>query len=281
METPETPGPLDAKRPFADLAKRTVFAALFATIAFAAVWFGGGWSLGFAAIAGAMMVREWRRISLPGIRFDIASIQTAAVVGAVVLVWLGSPLWALVFLVSIAGAGWIGDHMLDRPGKWSFIGAVYIGLGAGLFLMIRELPEQGLSAIVWLLLIVVSTDVGAYFAGRMIGGPKLWPAVSPGKTWSGAIGGAALAVFAAVMFKIGAGAAISGASMLVALILSAVSQMGDLAESAYKRKFGVKDSGRALPGHGGVLDRLDGLLAATLVLGLLALARPEDPVWAW
>lgn len=281
MDPSNVPGPLEAKRPFADLAKRAVFAALFATVAFAAIWFGGGWSLGFAALAGALMVREWRRISLQKIGLDIASVQVAAVAGAVVLAWLGQPIWAFIFLLSIAGAGWIGDQFLGRDGFWSFVGTIYIGLGAGLFLMLRELPEQGFAAVLWLLLIVVTTDVGAYFAGRLMGGPKLWPRVSPGKTWSGAIGGAALAVFAAVMFKIGAGAAISWASMLIALVLSAVSQMGDLAESAYKRKFGVKDSGRALPGHGGVLDRLDGLLAATLVLGLLALARPEDPVWAW
>lgn len=268
-------------RRFADLAQRAFFAALFATVAFAAIWFGAGWSLAFAALAGALMVREWRRISLPGVRFDIGSVQVAAVVGAVVLVWFGELVWAAVFLFSIASAGWIGDRFLDRKGGWSFIGTIYIGLGAGLFLMLRELPGQGLGIVIWLLLIVAATDVGAYFAGRMFGGPKLWPRVSPGKTWSGAIGGAALGVFAAIMFKVGAGAAITTASFAIALTLSVVSQMGDLAESAYKRKFGVKDSGRALPGHGGLLDRLDGLLAATLALGLIALARPDDPVWAW
>ena len=270
-----------AERRFADLAQRTFFAALFATVAFAAIWFGDEWSLAFAALAGALMVREWRRISLPDARFDIASIQIAAVVGAVILTWFGEMIWAGVFLVSIALAGWIGDRLLDRKGGWSLIGTVYIGLGATFFLMLRELPEHGLSVVIWLMIIVVATDVGAYFAGRMFGGPKLWPRVSPGKTWSGAIGGALLAVFAAVMFKTGGGLPITGGSMVVALVLSAVSQMGDLAESAYKRKFGVKDSGRILPGHGGLLDRLDGLLAATLALGLISLAQPDDPVWAW
>ena len=187
----------------------------------------------------------------------------------------------LAFLFALAAVGWLADRYFDRPGFWSFIGAIYIGLGLCLFIFLRETPEQGLGAVVWLALVVIATDIGAYFAGRLIGGPKLWPRVSPGKTWSGAVGGVAAAVFVAALFRIGAGETPTGLSALAAAVLSAVSQGGDLAESAYKRKFGVKDSGRILPGHGGLLDRLDGLLAATIVLGMIALTRPNDPVWAW
>ena len=150
-----------------------------------------------------------------------------------------------------------------------------------MFVLLREVPDRGLSIIVWLVLIVIATDVGAYFAGRLIGGPKLWRRVSPGKTWAGAVGGVLMAVFAASMFHIGANEPVTFASVVAAAALSAISQAGDLGESAYKRKFGVKDSGRILPGHGGLLDRLDGLLAATIALGLITMARPHDPVWLW
>lgn len=279
MADPAAPAPA---RRFADLATRTFFAGLFALIAAAGIWFGGVWSAGFAVAVGAVMVWEWRRISL-GTRGgpDMAAIQVAAVAGTAVLAWLGAPEAALLFLVSVSVFGWFADRWLERPGGWSLIGALYIGFGLGLFVLLRETPEVGLGVILWLVLIVVATDIGAYFAGRLFGGPKLWKRVSPGKTWSGAIGGVVFAMVAAGCFRLGAGEPLTGAGLVIAAVLSAISQCGDLAESAYKRRFGVKDSGRILPGHGGLLDRLDGLIAATIVLGLLSVLRPEDPVWAW
>ncbi|MEO0363637.1 MAG: phosphatidate cytidylyltransferase, partial [Pseudomonadota bacterium] len=111
--------------------------------------------------------------------------------------------------------------------------------------------------------------------------PKLWRRVSPGKTWAGAVGGALSAVAAAWGFAAAAGAGFGAGAAALALFVSVVSQAGDLGESAYKRRFGVKDSGRILPGHGGLLDRMDGLIAATLAVGALTLFRPDTPVWAW
>jgi phosphatidate cytidylyltransferase len=125
-----------------------------------------------------------------------------------------------------------------------------------------------------LLLIVWATDIAAYLAGRLIGGPKLAPAISPGKTWSGAAGGLAGALVVAVVASPGAW------GLAMAAVLSVVSQMGDLMESGIKRHYGVKDSGKLIPGHGGLLDRLDGVLTAAPVAAVLALlAKPGVGFW--
>lgn len=270
---------------FADLSLRAGVAAAFATVAYAAIWFGGLAALFFAMAAGGVTVWEWRRISRGPAAGPLAPTtagwQITAVVGAAVIAHYADILTAALFLVAVAFAGVVADRLLSRRPWWSLLGAIYIGLALSFFVILRDDPAQGFKTIVWLLLVVVATDVGAYFVGRAIGGPKLWVRVSPGKTWSGAIGGVALAVFAAFMFATGAEISFGMGTVAVTIAISVVSQCGDLAESAYKRRFGVKDSGRILPGHGGLLDRLDGLIAATLLVGAFALLRPETPVWAW
>jgi phosphatidate cytidylyltransferase len=134
---------------------------------------------------------------------------------------------------------------------------------------------------VYLVLIIWASDIGAYVAGRLIGGPKLAPAISPGKTWSGAAGG----VLAAALVGLGI-AALVGVRLpilhcvLISIIIGIASQLGDLLESGFKRHFGVKDSGRSIPGHGGLLDRLDGMLTAAPIAVLIALVIGEG-VWLW
>ena len=132
------------------------------------------------------------------------------------------------------------------------------------------MEPHGLITAFWVFLVVAAADVGGYFAGRLIGGPKLWPRVSPGKTWAGIGGGVALAVGLGGVFSwatTGTHFAYVGA---VSAGVAVLSQVGDLAESALKRHFGVKDSGRLLPGHGGALDRFDGLVAVVLAVALVA-----------
>jgi phosphatidate cytidylyltransferase len=149
-------------------------------------------------------------------------------------------------------------------------GTLWIILAASALLWLRADPITGRANLLFLLLLIWASDIGAYLAGRLIGGPRLAPLISPGKTWSGAAGGiaAALAVgWGAVCITTGTLAW----ATVVALILCIVGQLGDLAESWAKRRFGVKDSGTIIPGHGGLLDRLDALLAVAPFAALLAL----------
>ncbi|MFZ1681999.1 MAG: phosphatidate cytidylyltransferase, partial [Rhizobiaceae bacterium] len=145
----------------------------------------------------------------------------------------------------------------------------YALLPAIAFSSLRDGPS-GFAAILFLFAAVWATDIFAYFTGRAIGGPKLAPAISPGKTWSGAVGGTVFAVLAVVALAFVLPALALPAILVPAIALSVVSQIGDLAESAFKRHFGVKDSGNFIPGHGGVMDRIDGLAVAAVALYLIA-----------
>ncbi len=180
-------------------------------------------------------------------------------------------------------AGALIAYALDgfsKAGRWAIEGILYSGLALFSLLVLRE-GSNGLLVAFFLLFVVWATDIFAYFTGRALGGPKLWPRVSPKKTWSGAIGGLVLATV------FGAGVAfVANAQdlMLWALLaagLSVVSQAGDLLESAIKRRFDVKDSSKLIPGHGGIMDRIDGLVAAAIfavLIGLVAGGSLADPI---
>jgi phosphatidate cytidylyltransferase len=177
--------------------------------------------------------------------------------------------------VAAALHGWL-DRRRGVAWRWSVPGLLVIGLACLGFLALRELPARGLTIVLWLILVVVATDVGAYAAGRRFGGPKLWPRVSPNKTWAGLGGGVLCAACTGAAVAVLTGGGMAGAAALLSAGLAVVAQGGDLVESAVKRRFGVKDAGRLIPGHGGLLDRLDGLTAATLAVVAAALlgARP-------
>jgi phosphatidate cytidylyltransferase len=151
------------------------------------------------------------------------------------------------------------------------LGVPYLGLAAVAVPWLRADPAAGLANTIFVLSIVWSSDIGAYMIGRLAGGPKLVPSISPGKTWSGAIGGLVCAALAGLAVAACFSSGFSSPHVLtLAIVLGIVSQAGDLLESALKRHFGVKDSGRMIPGHGGLLDRLDALLAVAPVAALLA-----------
>jgi phosphatidate cytidylyltransferase len=156
---------------------------------------------------------------------------------------------------------------------WMLAGLVYAGVLLLGPILLRNDVSLGFVAILFLFAIVWITDTAAYFAGRAFGGPKLWPAVSPKKTWSGAIGGTLGGVAAGLLVVKGAGLAIAPMLVLVAVGLSIVSQAGDLLESAVKRHFGAKDASQLIPGHGGLMDRLDGFLTAVAAAAMVGLLR--------
>lgn len=165
--------------------------------------------------------------------------------------------------------------LAGTAGRWAGSGLLYAGVFAVLPGLLRLSPQGGMLAIFWLFALVWGTDIGAYFAGRLIGGPKLWPAVSPKKTWSGFIGGVLTGLLlAALVGKLLGHAPLfaswsTSAWLGITLFAAALSQGGDLLESAIKRKFDVKDASQLIPGHGGLMDRLDGFWAACLVAGLI------------
>jgi phosphatidate cytidylyltransferase len=197
-------------------------------------------------------------------------VLSAAVLVPVALVcaWVGH--WPWIVLVSLATFGMAREWVLlcrHRPSILLLLaGLSYILLAVVAVVWLRR---SGWENLLLVLLVVWATDIGAYLVGRLLGGPRLAPRISPGKTWSGAAGGFGCAL------AVGLGAASLGQSspgpaLAVAAGLSIAAQAGDLLESGMKRHFGVKDSGRLIPGHGGLLDRLDGLLAAAPVAALLA-----------
>lgn len=156
---------------------------------------------------------------------------------------------------------------------WLAAGIAYAAILLFAPLILRRDPALGFAAILFLFAVVWATDIAAYFAGRALGGPKLWPAVSPKKTWSGAAGGTLGGVAAGVVTVKLLGVSVAPMLILVAFLLSVTAQAGDLIESAVKRHFGAKDAGSIIPGHGGLMDRLDGFLTAAAAAAMVGLLR--------
>lgn len=194
---------------------------------------------------------------------------------AILMAWLGG-VWFQLFWLAAAGLifGELASIAAFRP-LWVVLGAVYTSAFLAAMVLLRN-GEYGLTAILWLFALIWAADTAAYFAGRAIGGPKLWPAVSPNKTWSGAIAGMIAGIAAGVGVIWASGLAVHPKHVEVAFIVVAAAQAGDLLESAFKRYFAVKDSGRLIPGHGGVMDRCDSLVLASVVALLLGLYRAVD-----
>jgi len=209
---------------------------------------------------------------------DLGSRTASAVVLvplALFCLWMGGWIWTALVAATALGMGyeWLNLCRRRRPAPWlAAAGMVYILPAAAALLVLRA---HGVGSVLFVFCIVWASDIGAYMIGRMIGGPKLAPAISPGKTRSGALGGLLAAVGVGL-----AAARIGGGSMMPAVLAAAalgiVAQGGDLLESALKRHFGVKDSGRLIPGHGGLLDRLDALLLAAPVAAALTALHGQE-----
>ena len=182
--------------------------------------------------------------------------------------WPFAVFWGLAALAVL----WEWTKLVTGP-SWIIAGIGYAGVMLTAPMVLRADAELGFLAILLLFAIVWTTDILGYFAGRAFGGPKLLPAVSPKKTWSGAIAGALSAMIVAVLVASYFGTFNRVAIAIIALLLSVVAQLGDLLESWVKRKFGAKDASQLIPGHGGVMDRLDGFWAAALAGCLIGLLR--------
>jgi phosphatidate cytidylyltransferase len=237
----------------------------------------------------ALLAIEWGGMSAPRAPLRVATAVAAAVLAALFLTHLQHPVWAWVsILVGAAAAALVARGVAERPADAAF-GVVYLAPAAVCLACLR-LTHQGQWWTLMLFLVTWSADIGAFAVGSLLKGPKLWPKFSPNKTWSGFFGGLACASLVGALIAAPSALHIGlpplvmpafqlnlWAAALIGLAIGLATMAGDLWESALKRRFGVKDSGDLIPGHGGLLDRVDGLMFAVVVIALARLANH----WGW
>ncbi|MGE0257311.1 MAG: phosphatidate cytidylyltransferase [Alphaproteobacteria bacterium] len=275
---------------------RILSSLVLAPVAIGAVWFGWPFLPVVTAAAAAVMAWEWGRLCRVARSAAAASRAITSgtfllpasgllLIGAVLAAVAAAAIGAIAVGIGLCVAGAAAVFMVARREHgahpaWLALGAVWIALPCVLLLWLAQRDQSGQATLLWILAVVWATDIGAYAFGSRIGGPRLAPRWSPRKTWAGLLGG----VLCAALAGGAAGWLFGGTAVLPLVILSAalaiVGQFGDLAESAAKRRFGVKDSSDLIPGHGGLLDRLDGLLAVIPAVALLAALRGGS-VLAW
>ena len=251
---------------FSDLRARGLSGLAMAVVGLGAIWWGG-WvfgalALGLAALMGWELTRMMDRDGPDG-RAQAAGL-VAAVLVAVFSYWQAG--W-----VALGGLALGAAVMAARMPKDRVIYGLYFALilcAAHALILLRG--HFGLVFVLWLVCVVIASDVAGYFAGRMLGGPKFWPRISPKKTWSGTVAGWLLAALVGAGFALGAG--MPWVVVPLSALLAFAGQMGDIAESAIKRRMGVKDSSHLIPGHGGVLDRFDAMIAVAALALILAYA---------
>ena len=280
----EGSAPRPGRGKFSDLRLRVVSSLVLALLALAAIWAGGIWTAALATLAVVAMALEWRSITAQGGRAPgSVAVPFAALAGtAPAFAWFAGAGWAVGWLVVAGVVAACIDASRGRRAliAWTALGTGYLGLAGIAFVALRGVEPFGFLSIIWAAVVVVAADVGGYFAGRLIGGPKLWPQVSPKKTWAGLGGGVLLAVLAGWIFSGVTTGTYFYEVCTVSAVAALLAQAGDLAESALKRHFGVKDAGTLIPGHGGVLDRLDGHMAAVLVAAAVTFWRGQA-VFVW
>jgi phosphatidate cytidylyltransferase len=265
---------------FADLPRRLLSALILAPIALFCLWLGGGAWVLLATLAGIALAVEWATICR-FVPLSPPALLLPVLVAAACLASAAGFALAALFVLFVAGvvlAGGSGGGAAAR--RWLAGGLLYLGLAAVATVWLRLRGPAGLGNMLFVVLIVWASDSGAYVVGRVFGGVKLAPRISPSKTWAGAAGGLAFAVAAGFLVAEGFASGPSASVLLASVTLGVASQAGDLLESAFKRRFGVKHSGNLIPGHGGALDRLDGVLAAAPAAAILALALgPGVELW--
>ena len=271
---------------------RVLFGVFLAVVAVMLDFLSPQWFAAVTVLMALFGAREWHRlVRRPELRalierqqakmgpFHIQTATTAVSIALGVAAVMLNFVWAgLALLVVGAAVSFVlAQRMNDNP-AWHAFGVLYLGLPSLALAGLRLYAPQGALTILGLFLIVWATDTGALVFGKLVGGKKLWPAVSPGKTWAGTIGGSITAVMVFSLY-IAFFSFNVAAALAFALGLSIVAHLGDLFESWVKRRFGTKDSGGLIPGHGGVLDRMDSMFACSVVLAILVFGLHINPMF--
>jgi phosphatidate cytidylyltransferase len=235
-----------------------------------AIAYAGGWLwTALVTLTSIGLYVEW--LTIVGTARERRVVASGVVALAIAGLFLAIGWIDVSFLALAVGLAAVASSSPERR-HWNATGFSYAAAAEIASVLVRLDQAHGFVALILILLVVWVTDIGGYFAGRGIGGPKLWPRVSPKKTWAGAVGGFAASLLIVLGFA-AYGFGKTGPLLLLGAALSIASQFGDLFESAVKRRFGVKDSSHIIPGHGGLLDRLDGLVAAVVMAAIFGLLR--------
>ncbi|MBU3886843.1 CDP-archaeol synthase [Methylosinus sporium] len=265
---------------FADLGPRIGSAAALIATALVALYVGGDAFALFWLLAGFAVSWEWQSIVGGEMALARFALGGASLAAATAFAAHGGGPAALASLAAFSAI----LAILAGPGRrlWAPAGLLYAGSLIVSTNVLRHSPDYGAISIAWLFAVVWGTDVMAYFGGRLIGGAKLWPRVSPGKTWSGTLVGVASGALLGlcVVYLSRWSAAATLPLFFVGLVAAALAQAGDLFESWIKRRFGVKDSSRLIPGHGGVMDRVDGFIFASAFAAMLGGLRGQESLAA-
>jgi phosphatidate cytidylyltransferase len=262
-----------------DWVTRPLFGILLAAIATAAVLVGGIWFAVFVGAGAIVAAYEWHRM-VASTLFIRPTIITALTLIGVLYALQAAPhsmlAWAVLALGGVANA--LIALAQERSALWQTGGTLYIGAAVLAIVGLRILAPHGALLVLGMLLAIWATDTGALIIGKLFGGPKLWPALSPNKTWAGFFGGVAVAAVVTAIYATAFGlSAVQGG--LFGAGISIVAHTGDMLESWAKRVFNIKDSGGLIPGHGGVLDRIDSTLLASIALAILVLVMGIDPLF--
>lgn len=248
---------------------RVFSAIIMIPAAIAAVWFGGPVFVLMIGVAALIMVYEWSRMIEGDETKRVAIGLAITAIGSIGFSAFGYYEYAYILALVGGALIWFGFSRQRMPTWWRGVGVLYIIMPCIALIWLRAEPESGRMLTFMVFLVVWATDIGAYGFGRWIGGPKLNPQISPQKTWAGAVGGIlAGGSIAAVLGGVAFRPEVIVICFFLGLALGIASAVGDFAESAMKRGFGVKDTSGFIPGHGGVLDRLDGMIFATVVMAI-------------
>lgn len=269
MNPPDQPVPPK----WGDLGVRLFSAFVLIPAVLVDVWVGGIWFQLFVALLAILVAYEWTAMVHGRSSSQFAIHAAAALCGVFLPMEIGLPGTCFAIFVLAASNSVLAQFQGRPTSLWTYLGVPYAAIPGAAFVLLRADESMGLLAILWLLSIVWAADTCAYFVGRILGGPKLAPVISPKKTWSGLLGAVAGSAIASIVFSNLAG--LGNFAILGAIAAGAafVEQAGDLFKSALKRHYGVKDSGRLIPGHGGVIDRVDGLIAVSAFAAGLGIAR--------